>query len=162
MAPASSAVLGSQDERLTRYDEELEQASCRFEDCSGRAFWHLLCSRRTTPSGSHRGSVNCGGASGSVPRRRDGGLLAGLVSGSTVGTWSASALRCFRTISPHFHVKVYSDPEVASAHSIDVASVALLMGVLFMAQCLVQQWIHVTRQVLVLLEGFLREEDLEP
>ena len=35
------------------------------------------------------------------------------------------------------------------------------LGVLFMAQCLVQQWIHVTRQLLVLLEDFLREGELE-
>ena len=35
------------------------------------------------------------------------------------------------------------------------------LGVLFLAQCLVQQWIHVARQLLMLLEGFLREEDLE-
>ena len=40
MAPGSSAVLGSQDERLSWYDEELEQAWCRFEDSSGRSLWH--------------------------------------------------------------------------------------------------------------------------
>ena len=34
------------------------------------------------------------------------------------------------------------------------------LGVLFMAQCLVLQWIHVTRYLLVLLEGFLREDEL--
>ena len=30
------------DERLSWYDEELKQARCRFEDSSGRAFWHLF------------------------------------------------------------------------------------------------------------------------
>ena len=35
------------------------------------------------------------------------------------------------------------------------------LGVLFLAQRLVQQWIHITRQLLVLSEGFLREGELE-
>ena len=35
------------------------------------------------------------------------------------------------------------------------------LGLLFMAQCLVQQWVHVLRQLMVLLEGFLCEVELE-
>ena len=34
------------------------------------------------------------------------------------------------------------------------------LGVLFMAQCLVQQWVHAIRQLLVCLEGFLCEGEL--
>ena len=34
------------------------------------------------------------------------------------------------------------------------------LGVLFMAQCLVQQWVHAMRQLLVFLEGFLCEGEL--
>ena len=42
MAPGSSAVLESHGERMTWYDEEREQAWCRFEDSLGRSFWRLL------------------------------------------------------------------------------------------------------------------------
>ena len=124
------------------------------------------CSPRTTLSGSHRWSVSRGG----------GGLLVGLASGSP-------APGCFRTVSPHFHVQVYSGPEVVSVHrccfsrSLEPVTLgnwtlrsrapriwqflfAVWVYVLFMSQCLVQQWIHVTRQPLVLLDGFLREGEL--
>ena len=53
-------------------------------------------------SGSHRGSACCGGALDSVLRRLCGGLFAGLVSGSTVDTRSASPAGCFWMASPYF------------------------------------------------------------
>ena len=136
---------------------------------------------RSTPSGTRPGGRSCGGASDSVPRRWDGGILVGLVSGSTV-----DGLRQLLGASGWFfhvlYVMVFSDPEVASSHSCCFscfpAPVALgnwtlrlrapciwqflvrCCGVLFMMQCLVQQRIHVMRQLLMRLDGFVREEDL--
>ena len=42
MAPGSPAVLESHDEPMSWYDEEREQAWCRFEDRLGLSFWRLL------------------------------------------------------------------------------------------------------------------------
>ena len=94
--------------------------------------------------------------------------IAGPAGGSTVDTWSASAPGCLWMVFFHiFYVMVFSDPEVASTHcccfSCFPASATLgnwtlrlrapciwqfpvhCLGVLFMAQCLVQQWVRVTR-----------------
>ena len=81
-----------------------------------------------------------------------------------------------------FYVIVFSDPEVDAAPSMLQLLPQLVtlgnwtprprasrtwqllvrcLGVLFMAQCLVQQWVHALRQLLVLLEGFLREGELQ-
>ena len=81
-----------------------------------------------------------------------------------------------------FCVIVFSDPEVDAAPSMLQLLPQLVthgnwtqrprasrtwqflvrcLGVLFMAQCLVQQWVHAVRQLLVFLEGFLREGELE-
>ena len=105
--------------------------------------------------------------------------MLGLVLVVTVDTWSVSAPECYWMASLHiFYVVVFSDPEVDAAPSMLQLLPELVtlgnwtlrpraswtwqflvrcLGVLFMAQCLVQQWVHAMRQLLVLLEGFLCE-----
>ena len=102
MAPGTSAVLRSQDERLSWYDEEPEQA------------W---CPRFLAPA--HHGPLSVGATVGAltveVPQIQffddAGGFWAGLVFGSTVDTWSASAPGCFWKV---FFVKENSNLEVDS------------------------------------------------
>ena len=74
---ASSSILSAHqvalhDERTTWYDEDREQAWCRFEDSFGR--FSGTCSPQTTPNGSLRGSAGRQGASVSVLRQGGGAV----------------------------------------------------------------------------------------
>ena len=86
-----------------------------------------------------------GSASDSVPRRWHGGASLGLVLGWAVDTWSTSAPGRFWMGSPCSPRTWKLDTTFMSPSYLAVP--VRCLGVLLMLQCLVLQWIHVTRQL---------------
>ena len=128
-----------------------------------------------------------GGVAVEVPQLQflDDGMVEYCWAWCLVRQWThglRQLLGAFRWLLHIFYVMVFSDPEVDAAPSMLQLLPQLVtlgnwtprprasrtwqflvrcLGVLFMAQCLVQQWVHAMRQLLVLLESFLCEGELE-